>query len=210
MSIITHIRKSVRSHIAGARAAQMTAPEEKLVLSSGAPMASVEADTPPSAPRKAGRKPKRPAKDTAAISGQDPAQEILAPSDARTDAQATQAAHADGASGLKARKTDLVLDLLHRGAGASIADLMAATQWQAHSVRAFLSSVIRKKLQHQVITEKGENGVSRYRLVRETAEGDDGDAAEVDGVALRGDAKAAAAKTATAKAVQDTATIEAV
>ncbi|WP_246660137.1 DUF3489 domain-containing protein [Rhizobium sp. FKL33] len=170
MSIITHIRKSVRSHIAGARAAQLAVPEEKLVLPPAAPMAAVEAGTPPFASRKAGRKTQRSAKDAAAISGQDQAHGILAPSDATTDAQATQtipAAHAVCASTVKAPKTGLVLNLLNRDAGASMADLMAATEWQAHSVRAFLSSVIRKKLQHQVITEKGEDGVSRYRLVRD-------------------------------------------
>ncbi|MCV3766932.1 DUF3489 domain-containing protein [Rhizobium sp. TRM95796] len=88
-----------------------------------------------------------------------------------------------------------------------MADLMAATQWQAHSVRAFLSSVIRKKLQHQVITEKGEDGVSRYRLVRDDDRGHGGAADEVDGNALESDAKAAA-KTAAATALQSAATTE--
>ncbi|WP_170976413.1 DUF3489 domain-containing protein [Rhizobium sp. FKL33] len=217
MSIITHIRKSVRSHIAGARAAQMTAPGENLVFAPTAATAVGATNTQPSASRKPGKKPKRPAEDATAIGDQDHTHGILAPSDAKPNIQATQttpAAHTVCAATVKARKSDLVLDLLNRDAGASMADLMAATQWQAHSVRAFLSSVIRKKLQHQVITEKEKDGARRYRLVRD-ADRDDDAVDKVGEAALVSDAnaaapKTAAAKTATAKAVQDAATIKAV
>ncbi|MCV3766933.1 hypothetical protein [Rhizobium sp. TRM95796] len=114
MSIITNIRKSVRSHIAGARAAQLTAPAEHITLSPAAPMASVGADTPPSASRKAGKKSPRSAKDAAAVDNQEQVRGTLAPSASRTDAQAeqmvqaTKTAEINCASTVKARKTDLV------------------------------------------------------------------------------------------------------
>ncbi len=39
-------------------------------------------------------------------------------------------------------KTALVLGLLKREGGAALSELMAAAQWQAHSVRGFLSGTV--------------------------------------------------------------------
>lgn len=47
---------------------------------------------------------------------------------------------------LKAKtKANHVLGMLSRSTGASIADMMKSTNWQAHSVRGFLAGSLKKK-----------------------------------------------------------------
>ena len=64
----------------------------------------------------------------------------------------------------KSNKTDLVLKRLRLSKGATIAMLMETTGWQAHSVRGFLSAVVRKKLGLALVSEVGKNGTRRYRI----------------------------------------------
>lgn len=59
------------------------------------------------------------------------------------------------------RKREIVLALLTRPEGASTAELMAATGWQEHSVRAALS-MLRKD--GEVITRTGRGKTMRYVL----------------------------------------------
>ena len=59
-------------------------------------------------------------------------------------------------------KQDQVLALLRRQDGASIDEIVAATDWQPHSVRGFLSGAVKKRLGIDVISEKGADGVRRY------------------------------------------------
>jgi hypothetical protein len=57
-----------------------------------------------------------------------------------------------------------VLAMLHRKRGATIATIMQATGWQPHSVRGFLTAVVRTKLGLTLVSEKtGE--VRVYRIV---------------------------------------------
>jgi hypothetical protein len=57
-----------------------------------------------------------------------------------------------------------VLAMLHRKQGATIATIMQATGWQPHSVRGFLTAVVRTKLGLTLVSEKtGE--VRVYRIV---------------------------------------------
>ena len=61
-------------------------------------------------------------------------------------------------------KTDIVLKKLHLVKGVTIAQLVETTGWQAHSVRGFLSAVIRKKLGLMLVSEIGKDGIRRYRI----------------------------------------------
>ena len=60
-------------------------------------------------------------------------------------------------------KTDQIVGLLSRPAGASIAEMMKATGWQAHSVRGFMSGSLKKK-GRSVQSGPDESGTRRYRL----------------------------------------------
>lgn len=62
-------------------------------------------------------------------------------------------------------KQAIVVDLLKRPIGATLAELMTTTGWQAHSVRGVISGVLRKRLKYVIELETGDNGVRRYRIV---------------------------------------------
>jgi Protein of unknown function (DUF3489) len=63
-------------------------------------------------------------------------------------------------------KTAKILALLKRPAGASLQQLRKATGWQAHSVRGFLSGILKKKMGLRVTsTNLQEDGERTYRIV---------------------------------------------
>ncbi len=62
-------------------------------------------------------------------------------------------------------KTELVLKKLQLVRGVTIAQIMEATGWQAHSVRGFLSAVVRKKLGLNLASEISKDGQRRYRII---------------------------------------------
>lgn len=65
---------------------------------------------------------------------------------------------------VKTSKKDQMLELLKRPDGATLADLMSASGWQAHSVRGFLSGAVSKRLGMPVDSSKRDGGQRVYRL----------------------------------------------
>lgn len=63
-------------------------------------------------------------------------------------------------------KKAIVLDLLKRPDGASLKDIMAATDWQAHSVRGFISGSLTKKMGLNVESFKRDDGDRVYRITK--------------------------------------------
>ena len=61
-------------------------------------------------------------------------------------------------------KAAQVLEVLKRPGGASLKEIMKATDWQAHSVRGFLSGTLRKKLGLTVESTKADDGGRTYSI----------------------------------------------
>jgi hypothetical protein len=59
-------------------------------------------------------------------------------------------------------KLDQIVALLGRPEGASLAEMIAATGWQAHSVRGALAGALRKK--GYIIASAKSNDERRYRV----------------------------------------------
>jgi hypothetical protein len=63
-------------------------------------------------------------------------------------------------------KTAHVIALLEKSKGATLAELMKATGWQAHSVRGFLSGTLRKKMGLRIESAKRGDGERAYSISR--------------------------------------------
>ena len=61
-------------------------------------------------------------------------------------------------------KSSQITKLLTRPGGATIAEVMKMTGWQAHSVRGFLSGALKKRKGLPVSGQKDEAGVMQYRI----------------------------------------------
>ena len=59
-------------------------------------------------------------------------------------------------------KAAIVSKMLKRPRGATLGELGAATKWQAHSVRAFLSGL--RKQGHALVREQRKSGEQTYRI----------------------------------------------
>jgi Protein of unknown function (DUF3489) len=60
-------------------------------------------------------------------------------------------------------KSSLILQLLGQASGATVKELAAATDWQNHSVRGFLSATVKKKLGLAIKSEVVD-GTRHYRI----------------------------------------------
>ena len=66
-------------------------------------------------------------------------------------------------------KQERVLTLLGRTDGASIEEMMLATEWQQHSVRGFSAGTVKRKLGFPLTSSKTKDGARRYRMEKRGA-----------------------------------------
>ena len=86
---------------------------------------------------------------------------------ARKPAKPTRSRKARSAPASTERETkqDAVLKLLRRPQGASVDEIVEATDWQTHSVRGFFAGALKKRLGLDVVSEKdAKTGVRHYHV----------------------------------------------
>ena len=92
----------------------------------------------------------------------------LAPQPAASKAMQVGAAKtpvkAEEPSGERVTKQERMLTLLSQPDGASITEMMQATNWQQHSVRGFLAGTVKRKLGFALTSSKPDDGVRRYQI----------------------------------------------
>ena len=87
-----------------------------------------------------------------------------APKQAKATKQATAKDDAtDAKGGREGSKKAIVLELIRRPDGASLKEIMDATEWQAHSVRGFISGSLGKKMGLNIESFKRSDGQRAYR-----------------------------------------------
>jgi hypothetical protein len=91
-----------------------------------------------------------------------------APKGAPKKAKATKTATAKGAApeARDGSKKAIVLDLLRRKGGATLAEIAKATDWQSHSIRGFISGTLGKKMGLTVESSKNDAGERSYRIAK--------------------------------------------
>ena len=82
------------------------------------------------------------------------------PKEKATSKKASKAAPREGS------KKEIVLALLRRKEGATMAEIAKATDWQNHSIRGFISGQLTKKMGLAVESSKNESGERTYRLAK--------------------------------------------
>ena len=71
---------------------------------------------------------------------------------------------AEEPGGERITKRERMLTLLTRPEGASIKEMMQATNWQQHSVRGFLAGTVKRKLGFSPKSEKPDDRDRRYHI----------------------------------------------
>ena len=82
----------------------------------------------------------------------------------RTSGAAKRKSKPQGEAG--GTKKEIVLELLRRKEGATIAEIAKATQWQNHSIRGFISGTVSKKMGVAVESSRNESKERTYRIAK--------------------------------------------
>ena len=110
--------------------------------------------------KSAAKKPKAAPKKSNLSSNGKPPEEKIAPMQAGLAAVAAMPPAPP-----KESKLALIIKLLTRPEGATIDDIVAATSWQKHTVRAALSHALAKKRGYLIVSEKAQGGQRIYKIV---------------------------------------------
>ena len=79
--------------------------------------------------------------------------------------KATRAKKAGKPEAARANKKAAVIALMKRAKGATLTEIMKATDWQAHSVRGFIS-ILGRKGGEKIESSKNEAGERVYRIAK--------------------------------------------
>jgi DNA replication initiation complex subunit (GINS family) len=86
--------------------------------------------------------------------------------DAKPASKKASVAKAEASVPREFSKKEIVLDLLRRKSGATMAEIAKATDWQNHSIRGFISGNIGKKMGLTVESSKNDAGERTYRIAK--------------------------------------------
>jgi hypothetical protein len=133
--------------------------EAAAVAEQGAPVAPEKAtSTKTASQKKGGSKGRKSAK------AAKPAARKGAAQQAAKKAAKTAAPRADKAQPREGSKKQIVIDLLSRKSGATMAEIAKATGWQKHSIRGFISGTLTKRLDLPVASVRNDKGDRVYRI----------------------------------------------
>jgi hypothetical protein len=93
-----------------------------------------------------------------------PKKQATAKAKAPSKKAAKAAAKPEKAQPREGSKKQIVLDLMRRKDGATMAEIAKATGWQNHSIRGFVSGALMKKMELPVVSFKNETGERCYRI----------------------------------------------
>jgi hypothetical protein len=106
------------------------------------------------------------AKLKAARTAPTPAQQVAPVAPKKTKAAKGATAKDATSTARGGSKKAIVLELIRRPDGASLKEIADATQWQAHSIRGFISGSLGKKMGLAVESFKRDTGERAYRITR--------------------------------------------
>jgi len=91
----------------------------------------------------------------------------VVPEEVAAKNKATRTKHMPAARKKETRagtKTEAILGLMKQPGGTTLQAIMAATSWQAHSVRGFISGTLGKKMGLTVVSTRGQDGARIYSV----------------------------------------------